>query len=82
LGIIWSVIAFVVAAVFFLGGEWQRWTDVKQKVLAGGGSAPAGMEVANDQLVRLRGNLEVLGNRWDGEPKTQTAGGSAYFGPT
>lgn len=33
LGITWSVIAFLAVAVFFLGGEWEHWRNVKETVL-------------------------------------------------
>lgn len=29
LGIAWSLVAFIVGAAFFFGGEWQQWKDVK-----------------------------------------------------
>jgi len=33
LGIIWSVIVFVLVIAFFAGGEWQSWQKVKSIIL-------------------------------------------------
>lgn len=30
LGIAWSLIAFFAAGLFFLGGEWQQWKNIKE----------------------------------------------------
>jgi hypothetical protein len=81
LGVIWSVVAFVIVAVFFMGGEWQRWTEVKKRTLDASAFDRPGIEIANDQLFRIRGNLEVDGNRWDGEPATVRVGGGAKSCP-
>lgn len=33
LGIIWSILAFIAATAFFLGGEWEAWKEMKVLVL-------------------------------------------------
>lgn len=33
LGVAWSIVAFIAAAAFFIGGEWQNWNTVKSRVL-------------------------------------------------
>lgn len=30
LGVVWSLIAFLAAGIFFLGGEWAQWRGVKE----------------------------------------------------
>jgi len=86
LGVIWSIIAFLIAAAFFFGGEWNDWKEMKQKVLVEGPGQdspimPAGIEVSNGQLNKLKGNLEVTANRWDGEAKTERVHTSTKYCP-
>lgn len=74
LGIVWSIIAFIIAVAFFFGGEWNDWKEIKQKVLvekinSSSPVTPAGIEISNGQLNKLKGNLEVVSNRWDGDIK-------------
>lgn len=72
LGVVWSVIAFIVIAAFFFGGEWNDWKEIKRKVLvedsATNSLSVSGIEISNGQLNKLKGNLEVPENRWDGDP--------------
>jgi hypothetical protein len=86
LGVAWSVITFVIVVAFFLGGEWNDWKEIKEKVLVEGGVSdtpiiPAGIEVSNDQLNKLKGNLEVVANRWDGEAESRTVHTSIDYCP-
>lgn len=86
LGVAWSVVAFLVVAAFFFGGEWNDWQEIKQKVLVEGAESgattmPAGIEVSNDQLNKLKGNLEVVSNRWDGSATFKTVHTSIDYCP-
>jgi hypothetical protein len=83
LGIVWSIVAFVVAAVFFLGGEWTRWDTVKKTVLDEAGKARSqqisGIPTATEKVLEVKGNLEVPNNRWDGEEATRRALRTSMF---
>lgn len=86
LGVAWSIVAFLVVAAFFFGGEWKDWKEIKQKVLVENATSssptmPAGIEVSNDQLNKLKGNLEVVSNRWDGNATSKTVHTSIDYCP-
>ena len=86
LGVAWSVAVFLVVAAFFFGGEWNDWKEIKQIVLVDGTTSgaptmPAGIEVSNGQLNKLKGNLEVESNRWDGEATSITVHTSIDYCP-
>ena len=77
LGIAWSAIALLAGVAFFFGGEWNDWKEIKQKVLVDGTESegpelPDGIEVSNNHLNKLKGNLLVTENRWDGDPISET----------
>ena len=62
LGVAWSVVAFVLATTFFLGGEWQRWLDVKAAVLSPSPKPP--LDIAS--IENLRERLDLIDDRIDG----------------
>lgn len=57
LGVAWSIVALVATAAFFFGGEWNKWEDVKHRVLAdevavGIEGLPLGTILPWDSMVR------------------------------
>jgi hypothetical protein len=77
LGIIWSVIAFVLVIAFFAGGEWQDWQKVKSIVQSKDWDK---ISSQLNEIDQLKENSEALEHRISGIRLRAVDAGTDTFG--
>ena len=81
LGIVWSVVAFVGATAFFLGGQWNTWKDIRESLdedgrWTGSRELVADVEALRTELNRIERTLSDFVSQYPEADQVLLAGGS------